>query len=64
MLPKAIVVVVGACLHMASTMVMGYRVHRFLLKHTPGLGVLIPRDGGAVLGAAVGAYLLWRWLQA
>lgn len=61
MLLEFLVVVTGAGIVITAMMVKGYLLHRWLLKHAPGLAAWIPRDGGAGLGLLVGAALVLRW---
>lgn len=58
---KSIVVVAGAALQMAEAGVIGYLLHRMLLDQVPGVAAWIPRDGGAVLGLAIGAAIVASW---
>jgi hypothetical protein len=59
---KSLIVLCGAALTIASTVIAGYRVHRWALQHAPGLASLIPRDGGVLIGLLVGIGTVALWV--
>lgn len=58
----ALVGVVGAGMVVGSSGIAGYRLHLAIERHAPGLGALVPRDAGAVLGLSVGIATVLTWL--
>jgi hypothetical protein len=58
---EVLVIVAGAGVVIGGLMVKGYLLHRWLLKHAPGLAAWIPRDGGALAGLAIGVALVFGW---
>jgi hypothetical protein len=60
---KNLIVTVGAAITVLSSAITGYRVHRWVLRHAPGLARLVPRDGGVLLGLMLGFVTVALWLM-
>lgn len=58
---KALIVLTGAAITVASSMVAGLRIHKAVLRHMPWVARLIPRDGGVILGFLLGAAMVTLW---
>lgn len=57
---ELLVAAIGAVIVIASTMVTGWRLHVWALRH--GFGAWLPKDTGAIAGLVVGAITVARWI--
>lgn len=57
----ALIVLAGGVLTVGSTAVAGFRIHRWLLRHAPQAGRLLPRDAAVAAGILIGVITVALW---
>jgi hypothetical protein len=59
---KWLLAFLGAVLTIASTAILGLRLHRWMQWHAPAVAAWIPPDGGVAVGLVAGMIVVAGWV--